>query len=94
MDDVDVGIGLGKDGIANGRRPRRTPSDKPCRLSTVDCRLRRSHKNAITNLTEHSGAPLEQRLPPHNDERLGHTGTKAFAAAAGRDYADDGHIGN
>ena len=71
MNDHDRSLGSRGQRVANRGGPRRTTRDKPCRLSTVDCRLWRSHHNPITNAAQHLEAPLVQRPPPQHDERLG-----------------------
>src|SRR5512132_408525 len=45
----------------------------------------------MASVLKRLNAPLDHRPPPHNDERLGPIGSKAFAAAAGGNDADDGH---
>jgi hypothetical protein len=53
--------------------------------------LGRRHDDAVAHGAQRIEAPLDQRTAGTNDERLGPVGTKAFAAAAGRNDADDTH---
>ena len=81
--------GAAAERVADGRRARLAAADA---IGALVVARRRRHHHPVADGSEHVEAPLDQRSAGTNDERLGPVGTKAFAAAAGGNDPDDGHI--